>query len=651
MDRYRTDIDGLRAFAVIPVVLFHAGYSVLSGGYVGVDIFFVISGFLITSIIQREIGNNTFSLVRFYERRIRRIYPAALAVALATIVAAGLLIPDGQFKKIGMSLIFMNLYSTNILFFHRAGYFDTSSTLNPFLHTWSLSVEEQFYLIFPLFLLFATRLFKRRVIHCLLGATIFSFAACVYVTYKWPDSAFYLIPFRAWELALGALLAVGGHALKLQRHHAEWLSVLGLSFILISIFSFTENTVFPGFAALLPCMGAALLIQAGNVPGNRVNEFMGNPVLRYFGLISYSLYLWHWPVFVLARFLFPAGLNIGGQIIQVVIAGVLAHFSWRFIEAPFREKTIFVERKSLFTFFGTTTAATFVIGAIIVFGQGLKMRMPETSLRYEQAELDNNPDRKTCHSDDGKNMRPEQFCLYGDKNIEPTFALWGDSHGAEITPAIGSVLQQTQQSIKMFTYSQCPPALGFSTFTRHGCIAHNDNVLAYLQQHREIDTVFMIANYNVYETDDYHEKFESGFKRTIAELKAAGKKVAVIYPIPGARYSIPMMASALAMRGASIDLLAIPLDHYAEINARALAMLDSQVDVARLHPEAVLCAKENCRVAVNDRLLYFDSNHLNMFGARYVANQLRDDILPTVSTHAVTSIAPRLATLTQSNAH
>jgi len=648
MDRYRTDIDGLRAFAVIPVVLFHAGYSVFSGGFVGVDIFFVISGFLITSIIQREISRNEFSLIRFYERRIRRIYPAALAVAVITIAAAALIVPDGQFKKVGQALIFMNLYSTNILFFHQAGYFSTDSTLNPFLHTWSLSVEEQFYLFFPLFLLLVTRLFKDKVLECLWAATIFSFALCVYFTFTWPDSAFYLIPFRAWELALGALLAIGGTSLKLQRRSAEWLSALGLSFILISIFLFTESTVFPGFAALLPCLGAAFLIQAGSVADNRFNIFMGNPALRYFGLISYSLYLWHWPVFVLARFLFPAGLDIGGQIMQVAIACVLAHLSWRFIEAPFRNKTIFGERRPLFIFFGATTAVTFVIGGIIVFGNGLKMRMPATSLQYEQAAFDNNPDRKTCHGDDGKNMQPEQFCIYGDKGAEPTFALWGDSHGAEITPAIGSLLQRSNQSIKMFTYSQCPPALGFSTSTRHGCVAHNDEVLAYLRQHKEVGTVFLIAHYRVYETDDYHEDFENGFARAITELQAADKKVVVIYPIPGARYSIPLMASALAMRGASIDALTIPLQHYAEINARAIKMLDAQSNVGRLHPEKVLCEKDNCRVAVNDKLLYFDSNHLNMFGANYVAGLLHADIFPVGAASKVGSAQPHLATLSGS---
>lgn len=628
MDRYRTDIDGLRAFAVIPVVLFHAGYSVLSGGYVGVDIFFVISGFLITSIILREIHRDQFSLVQFYERRIRRIYPAALAVAIATLIVAALVIPDGQFKKMGWALIFMNLYSTNILFFKQSGYFNADSALNPFLHTWSLSVEEQFYLFFPLFLVFATRLFKGKVFQCLLGATIFSFVVCVYVTYKWPASAFYLIPFRAWELALGALIAIGGARWKLRRGNAEALSIVGLAFILFSIFVYTEDTVFPGVAALLPCLGAALLLQAGSVSENRFNVLMGNPVLRYFGLISYSLYLWHWPVFVLARFIFPGGLGTGGQIAQIAIACALAHLSWRYIEAPFRNKTIFGKRNNLFAFFGATSAATLVIGAIIVYSNGLKIRMPDAAQQYAQAGFDNNPDRKMCHGDDGKNMAPEEFCVYGDKTATPTFALWADSHGAELTPAIGSLLEDSHRSIKMFTYSQCPPALGFSTYTRQGCIAHNDKVLAYLQQHQEIDTVFMIAHYRVYETDEYHEQFETGFERSVAELKAANKKVVVIYPIPGAIYSIPMMASSLAMRGASIDELAIPFAYYATLNKRAIALLDAQRDVSRLHPEAVLCETDHCKVAVNNKLLYFDSNHLNMFGAKYLTGVLRDEILP-----------------------
>ncbi|HEY3698924.1 MAG TPA: acyltransferase family protein [Spongiibacteraceae bacterium] len=643
MDTYRKDIDGLRAFAVLPVVLFHAGYSFLSGGYVGVDIFFVISGYLITSIIYREINNNQFSILQFYERRIRRIYPAALAVALFTTIAAAMIIPPSLFKKVGWALVFMNLYSTNILFFKQAGYFDTDSTLNPFLHTWSLSVEEQFYLFFPLFLLAVTRLFKDKTFVLLFAATLFSFAASCYATYQWPTSAFYLIPFRAWELAIGSLLAIRGRAFMPAPKIAGLCSAIGLLCIFFSILAFNEDTPFPGFAALLPCIGAALLLYAGAVAGNPLNRFMGSQPLRYFGLISYSLYLWHWPIFVLARFLFPTGLSTTAQIAQIALAWICAHLSWRFIEAPFRHKTVFATRPQLFRFFAGSTAAMVLIGCAIVYANGFALRLPANSLRYENAALDNNPERAKCHGDDDKNISPEQYCVYGAKTATPTFALWGDSHGAELTPAIGSLLEHSQQSIKMFTYSQCPPALGFSTTTRHGCIAHNDKVIAYLQAHPEITTVFLIAHYRVYETGVYHTAFEAGFARSIAALKASTKKVIVIYPVPGAHYSIPLMASSLALRGSAIDTLTISKALYAEINSNTLAFLNGIEGVERLHPENVLCAGDSCRIAIDDHLLYFDNSHLNMFGARYVAGLMQNQIAPIASSPLVSTNSATLA--------
>ncbi len=626
MDAYRKDIDGLRAFAVLPVVLFHAGYSIFSGGFVGVDIFFVISGYLITSIIFRKVRAGEFSLLRFYERRIRRIYPAALTVALVTTLVAALLIPPSLYAKIGRSLVFMNFYATNILFFKQANYFDTESELNPFLHTWSLSVEEQFYVFFPLFLLAAQRLFKTRIFAVLLGATLVSFIAGCAATYLAPTAAFYLIPFRAWELAIGALLAIG-RTPEISARKAGALSATGLALIVLSVFAIDEATPFPGFASLLPTMGSALLLFAGAQRANPMNRFMGNAALRYFGLISYSLYLWHWPIFVLARFMYPMGLSPAQQLAQLALAWLCAHLSWRYIEAPFRERAVCAQRAQLFRFFGASTAATLALGVAIVYYGGFAQRLPAHSLAYTEAARDNNPDRDRCHGGDKKNIAADDFCTYGAQHVAPTYALWGDSHGTELTPAIGALLEPAQQSIKMFTYSQCPPALGFSTKARRSCVAHNERVLAYLRSHREITEVFLIAHYRIYETPAYRAAFESGFRAAVSELLASGKKVTVIYPIPGARYSIPLMASALALQREPIETLTIPRAYYAAINTEAHALLDSLEGVERLHPENVLCLPQSCRIALNERLLYFDNSHLNMFGARYVAEHWRESII------------------------
>ncbi|MDB6062107.1 MAG: hypothetical protein JWM78_2210 [Verrucomicrobiaceae bacterium] len=641
MDRYREDIDGLRAIAVIPVVLYHVGLSIFSGGFVGVDIFFVISGYLITQIILKEIRNGEFSMLRFYERRIRRIYPAVLGLTIFVVIAAALLLPAQQFKSVGWTLIFINLYASNVLFFKQADYFNADSELNPFLHTWSLSVEEQFYVIFPIFLLIIFRLFKNNIRACILLSIVISFIASSYAVFHWPMATFYLIPFRAWELAIGALLAAGITSRTSSAQNTA-LSGIGLIFILISIFLYSSETTFPGASALLPCLGAAFLIYGGADARNPINRWLGNPVFRHFGLISYSLYLWHWPIFVFGRYLYPNGATVSVQIAELLIAWICAYLSWRYVEAPFRKKTVLRNRQQLFGFFGAVTVVTFLIGGALVYAKGFSQRMPAAAIALEKAAGDSNPRRQTCHGDDGKNMRPESFCTYG-AAVPPTIALWGDSHGAEISSALGALVQDQGLAVKTFTYSQCPPALKFTVTTRHGCIAHNDQVFAYLQAHPEINVVFMIANYHIYEVDVYRDAFESGFTQAVTALQQAGKRVVVIYPFPGSRYPLPIMAAAWVMQGGDVQDLVIPAPLYETINARAFTMLDHLPNADRLHPEAALCDQATCRIEEKGRLLYFDNTHLSMYGASYVMNYLKDQIIPLAANREPAPLAPRVS--------
>jgi peptidoglycan/LPS O-acetylase OafA/YrhL len=637
MDRYREDIDGLRAIAVLPVVFYHVGWSIFSGGFVGVDIFFVISGYLITSIILREIQRGEFSMWRFYERRIRRIYPAVLTVCVFVVVAGALLLPAQQFKRVGQALISMDLYASNILFFKQADYFNADSELNPFLHTWSLSVEEQFYLIFPIFLLFVFKLFKNKIHASLVAAIFISFIVSSFSVFRWPMAAFYLIPFRAWELAFGAFLATG--IPRTAKTQSAFLSGIGILCMLYSIFFYSSATPFPGVAALLPCLGAALVIYGGN-SANVVNRWLGNPVLRHFGLISYSFYLWHWPVFVFGRYFFPNGSPLIIQLLQIAIAWSCAYLSWRYIETPFRKKNIFAQRKGLFTFFGATTAVTFLGGGLMIYGNGFSQRMPPAAIALEHAAADSNPRRPTCHGDDDKNIKPDNYCTYG-AEVAPTLAVWGDSHGVEISPALGALVKNLGLSLKAFTYSQCPPALEFTTTGRRGCVSHNNQVLAYLAAHPEIKVVFMIANYHIYEIDGYREAFEKGFSRSVNSLEQAGKKVVTIYPFPGIRYSIPVIAAAWVMQGRAIESLSIPTSYYRTTNARAVSFLDRLPNTDRLHPESALCENLACAITHDGRSLYFDNSHLSMYGASYVIKQLAPQTLALT-----TNVAPTITTAT-----
>jgi peptidoglycan/LPS O-acetylase OafA/YrhL len=645
--RHRDDIDGLRALAVLPVVFYHLALGPFSGGYVGVDVFFVISGFLITAIIAREIEAGRFSIVNFYERRIRRIYPAGFAVVAATMAAGWILMPSLAFKQLSLSTIFYNLYATNFLFWSQSGYFDPRADTKPLLHTWSLSVEEQFYIFFPLFLVGVFYLLRKRWTWAVGIATIGSFLLSCYAAYRAPTAGFYLIPLRAWELGLGAWLAMIDPELLLRRIRIApaLIAACGVALIGFAVFAFDDETRFPGAAALAPCAGAALLLLAGR-SANPVSACVGNPVFRYIGLISYSLYLWHWPVLVFARyFYFPDPIDLTGKLLLLVVIWILSDLSWRLVETPFRTRKLLPTRRGIFGFFGATTAALLAIGGFGYLGNGLPWRLPAQAAVLESAAEDSNPLRSTCHDGDGGHVATiEDFCVYGNKARPPTFALWGDSHGVELASALGSLLGESGGALKSFTASLCPPATPFPTYRHAGCETHNRQVLAYLDAHPEIGTVYMVANYHHYLTPKLKEPFKVGFLAAARSLAAAGKKVVVIHPVPITDYPIPAMAAILEMRGKDPNRAAIARSDYDGMYAEANAFLTRELTgdaFAHAYPTDALCTDASCKAVLNGQPLYFDDNHLSMHGARFVATALRNELLiPAAPTHETKNLLP-----------
>ena len=293
---YRADIDGLRALAVLPVLFFHFHIKLFSGGFVGVDIFFVISGYLITQIIFADLKRDRFSIVTFYERRIRRIFPALLTVlAVTTLVAFTVLLP-AEVEDYGKSLMAATISFSNVYFWSESGYFDAPASLKPLLHTWSLGVEEQFYLLFPLLMAWLYRNHRRYLPHVLIVAALASFGAAVYVMQTNPSSAFYLPHLRAWELMIGAMLAIGMFPPLLKSWQRELAASVGFALIVFAVLTYTAATPFPGLNAVAPCVGAALILAAGQHGTTVVGRVLSLKPIVWVGLISYSLYLWHWPV-------------------------------------------------------------------------------------------------------------------------------------------------------------------------------------------------------------------------------------------------------------------------------------------------------------------------------------------------------------------
>lgn len=344
--RYRPEIDGLRAIAVIPVILFHAGFQLVSGGFVGVDIFFVISGYLITTIILADLEARQFSLLKFYERRARRILPALYVVMASCLPFAWLWLMPSDAKDFSNSVLAVVVFASNMFFWQSTNYFDAGSDLKPLLHTWSLGVEEQFYVLFPIFLMLAWRLGRKRIVGLLTIGALLSLASAVYATSTKPVAAFFLLPTRGWELAMGSLIAFyleGKARNQFPPALKQILSLVGLGLIAGAALTFNKETPFPGFYALVPTVGAGLIIVFGS-PETFVGRLLASRVFVGVGLVSYSAYLWHQPLLSFAR---HRSLTEPGEMVIasiIVLTFGLAYVTWRYVETPFRRGNIVSQR-------------------------------------------------------------------------------------------------------------------------------------------------------------------------------------------------------------------------------------------------------------------------------------------------------------------
>ncbi|UAA39151.1 acyltransferase [Paraneptunicella aestuarii] len=338
--QYRPEIDGLRAVSVIPVILFHAGFPFISGGFIGVDIFFVISGYLITSIIANDVERNTFRLTDFYERRVRRILPALFFIMAVTVPLAWMWLPPDELKNYSQSLVAVSTFSSNILFWLESGYFDTVAELKPLLHTWSLAVEEQYYIVFPLIIMALWKLSSRLFFVMLAATFCLSLGYAHLYSSQFLSSSFYLLPFRAWELLMGALAAFmlrNKSHIKLPGSANELLSMLGIVCIVGSFFLFEASTPSPSLYTLIPTLGALVVILF-TTPETRVSRLLSSKVFVLIGLISYSAYLWHQPLFVFARSYSLEPLSLALMLAMCLLSLVLAFVTWKWIETPFRSK-------------------------------------------------------------------------------------------------------------------------------------------------------------------------------------------------------------------------------------------------------------------------------------------------------------------------
>lgn len=625
---YRRDLDGLRGIAVAAVVAYHLDFPFAPGGFVGVDVFFVLSGFLITSIIASELEAGTFSIAGFYDRRIRRIVPALVFVCAATtVLALAFLLPD-ELKQFASSLVATALSISNFWCLLHSGYFDPSAHVQPLFHTWSLSVEEQFYIAFPLLLLLV-----HKYLRGWLGITIWllfavSLMASVGRVEMHPRGTFFLLPTRAWELLCGSIIALGfipGPACRWQR---EAGNVLGLLAIAVSVFGYTAATPFPGAAALLPCAGAALIIWGGQ--GGKENTSARILTVRplvFLGLISYSLYLWHWPLIVFANLLNVETLT---EFQKFAVAGTsiaLAALTWRFIEQPFRRRGASGFTRTAILWSGFLSLGSLaVVSLVIISLQGVPGRFEQRVLDLADAKRDASPFRTKCHFIGPTEHAYDATCVLGG-TLPPKVIVYGDSHGIEMSAALGALAKSREESVRQITATACPPAVGFPLVTSpldtgKWCVPHNEAMLAKLVS---IAPATIIIAANSLAWSDYEpERYWRGIRTTLVTLSGVGHRLIVLGPMP--RLPNHMPAPATVARWTSLgndpaDFKFSPDRKFGDVDAK-LKSIASEVDATYVPVAPLFCKDDRCNAYLEEGVLYYDDNHVSMLGAVIIAKKL-----------------------------
>ncbi len=641
--RYRADIDGLRALAVLPVVLYHFRVPPFTGGYVGVDVFFVISGYLITSLIWGEIREGTFSILSFYERRVRRIFPALFALlAIVSLASAVILFPNAL-ERYAISLLATAGFASNFHFWGDSGYWAAAAAEKPLLHTWSLAVEEQFYLFFPGFLLLLRRQTTTRVL-LILGTTLAaSLLLSIVGVFYWPITTFYLLPARFWELLIGSMLAIGAFPMPQSAGLRNALAALGLVLIGWGVFFLSSSSPFPGANAIPPCLGTALIIYAG--AGRRettINGLLSWQPLVFIGLISYSLYLWHWPIHVLLAQMLPQGLSTSQAALAIAASVALAALSWRYVEQPFRGRKSPIGRRPLFLMAGGAVAATVAVGIGIAAAGGIPQRYDAETRKIVSAIGEHEPLRAKCFNASPARVAAGKLCKFGAASAPPTFVLWGDSHADAMVPALLETARREGKAGFLAAHGHCAPLIGVN-FPDRKCRPFNDAVAQFALR-PSIQTVVLDAKWaspagepslgrerTGWNTDDESEiapgqgetraVFARALDRTVKVLRAGGKRVIIVGPVPEYRRSVPGDLAKMHVWGGHWEIAPTRSD-FLRREAYAYAVFTSAAEkygAVIVRPELLLCAQPRCSPMKDGRPLYRDNTHLSIYGAEILA--------------------------------
>jgi peptidoglycan/LPS O-acetylase OafA/YrhL len=613
-DRYRPDIDGLRAIAVTLVVNFHAFPEAVPGGFIGVDIFFVISGFLITGIVARELVSDRFSLLHFYDRRIRRIFPALLLVLFAVLVLGFLWMLPEAYARLSTDVFASAAFSANIGLLLHSGYFDVESAKKPLLHLWSLGIEEQFYLVWPPILMLAARF---RISLLAVAATIglASFVLNVALIGSNPVATFYLPFTRGWELLAGAALACAWGQIPQDESSSRWRAGIGIVLIVIAAVVLDPHRAFPGWWAILPVAGSALLLSAPAAPG--VSRLLASKPFVLIGLISYPLYLWHWPLLVFFTIIKFEPLTLLERELVLLASTLLAWTTYRFVEIPIR-----VSRPNRLKVVALCSmmALVAIAGGLIVDHGGFAFRLPLEIRDLAQVETQSGKWRvHTCLLDLAHESSFADACIERDRR--PLVLVWGDSTAGALMPGLLKAQETHDFGIAQLTSSSCPPALNVEITVTPNCRAINDKVLALARQIRP-DIVLLHGG---------SDKYLDHVGETVTALKQqAGARVVVLGPVPAWKRGLPN------------EVLRYYLLHHRLIPQRTVQgvasnWFDATVRAALVPRGAefisaweAMCNAEGCLTRVGDKasdMTASDQVHLTEKGSVFLVESIIDRVL------------------------
>jgi len=621
--KYRSDIDGLRAVAILPVVAYHSGLAFVPGGFVGVDVFFVISGYLICRLINDEIKDGSFTVAGFYKRRVMRLFPALFAMLLATSALAYFYLLPIELKEFSDSMIAAVTYVSNVFFALTTGYFDAPAETKPLLHTWSLSVEEQFYIVCPLFMLACHRFCPRRLNALIATGALLSFAAAVLAYGRNPTFAFFLTPFRAWELLLGALLGIRFFPAPVSADVKSLLGGAGLALVLFAVFGFSRDTPLP-LATATACVGTALIIHSSENGVSIVGRLLSWRPAVFIGLISYSLYLWHWPIMVFHRsdgFLF-AQASVTAKLGLIAVSIGVAYLSWKFVELPFR---IRIKTISVRLALGGALASMAVVGALgatAIALNGAPYRFPPSIvaigsyLGYDPAAAFR---AGRCYLGANRETFDTKTCLTKDP-ARPNYLLIGDSHAAQLWLGLSSVL--TSVNLMQATVTMCRPVrVEVAALDTRKCPQLMHFIFDDYLLNEKVDKVLLAASWK---QEDMPKLAD-----TLDYLKEHGIAAAVFGPIVEYDSALPRLL-ADSIRYHDPQLVDRERTAAVPVLDRRMRMLVTGKGVTYVSTYDAMCRSGTCdKFVVGNIPFQFDAGHLTAEGSIALAEKLRDtDALP-----------------------